>query len=160
MNRRERPALHRSAGRLLATGGADIPSGRCAPDMESVTGIGGLFFRAKDPDALAKWYRDTLGVALVPENYEQSPWTQEAGPTAFTPFPQESEYFPRDRVWMINFRVRDLDAIVAQLRAAGVLVTIDPEPYPIGRFARLADPDGNPIELWEPKPTTAATGTP
>lgn len=120
--------------------------------IEKVLGIGGLFFRAQDPKALAKWYRDNLGVSLIPDNSEASPWTQEAGPTAFAPFAMNSGYFgdPK-KVWMVNFRVRDLDAMAAQLRAAGIAVKIDPREYPNGRFARLQDPEGNPIELWEPK---------
>jgi glyoxylase I family protein len=119
--------------------------------VESVTGIGGLFFRSKDPERLGKWYRDHLGVNRVPDGNDSMPWTQEGGPTAFTPFPEDSDYFGADRVWMVNFRVRNLTAMVAQLTQAGVAVTVDPEPYPYGRFARLVDPDGNPIELWEPK---------
>lgn len=119
--------------------------------MELVTGIGGLFFRSKDPESLGRWYRDHLGVSLVPESSEGQPWTQEGGPTAFSPFPEDSDYFARDRAWMINFRVRDLDAMVAQLTGAGIAVKVDPAAYPFGRFAHLADPEGNPIELWEPK---------
>jgi glyoxylase I family protein len=118
--------------------------------MEKVTGIGGLFFRARDPKALAQWYRDKLGVDLVPTSYEESPWRQEAGPTAFAPFPADSDYFGRaEQSWMINFRVRNLGAMVKQLQAAGVAVKVDPEEYPNGRFARVHDPEGNPIELWE-----------
>jgi catechol 2,3-dioxygenase-like lactoylglutathione lyase family enzyme len=120
-------------------------------NMEQVTGIGGLFFRARDPKALGQWYQDHLGVALVPSNYEEPPGQQEAGPTVFTPFPETADYFGPDasKTWMVNFRVRSLDAM-AQLRAAGVSVEVDPQPYPNGRFARLYDPEGNPIELWEP----------
>ena len=119
--------------------------------MEQVTGIGGLFFRARDPKALGQWYRDHLGVALVPSNYEEPGWRQESGPTAFAPFPETTDYFgDAGKVWMVNFRVRSLDAMVAQLRAAGVTVEIDPQSYPNGRFARLYDPESNPIELWEP----------
>jgi glyoxylase I family protein len=118
--------------------------------MEKVTGIGGLFFRARDPKALAQWYRDKLGVDLVPTSYEESPWRQEAGPTAFAPFPADSDYFGRaEQSWMINFRVRNLAAMVKQLKAAGVAAKVDPEEYPNGRFARVHDPEGNPIELWE-----------
>jgi glyoxylase I family protein len=118
--------------------------------MEKVTGIGGIFFRAKDPTALRHWYQQHLGVTVTPTNYEQLPWRQEAGPTAFEPFPDDTSYFgPPGQVWMINFRVRDLAAMVTQLRAAGVDVMVDPEAYPNGRFARLYDPEGNPAELWE-----------
>lgn len=119
--------------------------------MEKVTGIGGLFFRARDPKPLARWYEKHLGVTVAPGTYEERPWFQQAGPTVFAPFPEATEYFgKRTHVWMVNFRVRDLDAIVAQLRAAGVEVTVDEQQYPNGRFARTHDPEGNPIELWEP----------
>jgi len=119
--------------------------------MERVLGIGGVFFRARDPKALAAWYEQHLGIPKVPESGDQEPWKQEAGTTAFSPFPQTSKYFGRDeQQWMLNFRVRDLDAMAAQLRAAGIEVDVNPEAYPFGRFARLHDPEGNPIELWEP----------
>jgi len=120
--------------------------------MEHVIGIGGLFFRAINPEALSHWYRENLGIDLVPPDYSQKPWSQEAGPTVFAPFPNDTDYFgdPKKN-WMINFRVRDLDAIVKQLRSAGTDVSVDAELYPNGRFARLCDPEGNPIQLWEPK---------
>lgn len=121
--------------------------------MEKVSGIGGFFFRARDPDALAAWYRDNLGVALVPSNEGDEPWVQEAGVCAFTPFEETTDHFgDRSKVWMLNFRVRDLDAMVAQLRGAGVSVEVGAEAYSFGRFARLSDPEGNPLELWEPGP--------
>ena len=120
--------------------------------MEKVLGIGGFFFRARDPAALGQWYEKHLGIALVPTSYDQEPWQQEAGPTAFAPFPKDTDYFGRaEQAWMINFRVRDLDAMVAQLRAAGIEVEVVAEEYPNGRFARLSDPEGNPIELWQAK---------
>lgn len=119
--------------------------------MEKVTGIGGLFFRARDPKALAAWYQDHLGVDPVPTDYAMQPWRQEAGPTAFAPFPRDTKYLgDLDKSWMINFRVRDLDAMVAQLRQAGVAVEVVTEAYPNGRFAHLSDPEGNRIELWQP----------
>lgn len=118
--------------------------------MEKVTGIGGFFFRAKDPRALAQWYREHLGIDRVPTSYQQQPWVQEAGPTAFAPFPQDTSMFGRaEQQWMINFRVNDLNAMVEQLRAAGIEVEVDPEIYPNGLFAQLKDPEGNPIQLWE-----------
>jgi glyoxylase I family protein len=120
-------------------------------EMEKVTGIGGLFFRAHDPTALGRWYQQHLGVSLTPSSYEQSVWQQEAGPTVFAPFAETSDYFgDAHKVWMVNFRVRDLDRMAAQLRAAGIEVKTDPQSYPNGRFARLHDPEGNPIELWQP----------
>jgi predicted enzyme related to lactoylglutathione lyase len=120
--------------------------------MEKVTGIGGFFFRSADPKALAAWYEEHLGVAPVPTSPDQQPWRQEAGATAFAPFPAKSDYFGDSaKQFMLNFRVRDLDAMVAQLRNAAIEVEVDPETYSIGKFARLQDPEGNPIQLWEPK---------
>ena len=123
--------------------------------MEKVVGIGGLFFRAKDPASLARWYEQHLGVAPAPTDHGGSPWSQEAGPTVLSPFPESTDYFgDPDKRWMLNFRVRDLDALVAQLRAGGVDVEVSPDDSPIGRFARLRDPEGNPIELWQPAAPT------
>ena len=80
--------------------------------MQRVTGIGGFFFRSENPDGLAKWYRDHLGIDLVPQDYDTPPWQQQAGPTAFAPFPKDSEYFGRaEKNWMLNLRVVDLDAM-------------------------------------------------
>jgi glyoxylase I family protein len=119
--------------------------------MERVSGIGGFFFRARDPSALKTWYRNHLGIDLTPTSYDQQPWRQEAGPTAFEPFPADTDFFGRkEQMWMLNFRVRNLGAMVAQLRNAGIAVEVDKETYPNGRFARLADAEGNPIQLWQP----------
>ncbi len=111
-----------------------------------VTGIGGLFFRARDPAALAAWYASHLGVESAPV------WPQEAGPTVFAPFAADSDYWSADRGWMLNLRVAGLDALLARLAEAGVAAERrakwdDPA---IGRFARIHDPEGNPVELWEP----------
>jgi glyoxylase I family protein len=119
--------------------------------MEKVLGIGGLFFRSSDPERLAQWYADNLGIDIVPQDYITPPWQQAAGSTVFAPFPDDTDYFgDRAKQWMINFRVRDLDAITSQLTAAGIAVTVHPHRLPNGRFAQLCDPEGNPIELWEP----------
>lgn len=137
-----------STGQLLA----DTPPTSTSLPKQRVAGIGGLFFRANDPAALARWYLDKLGIDLVPSDYGQKPWSQEAGPTAFAPFPKDTVFGKnKDQGWMIDFRVDDLDAMVAQLRASGEQVKVDPKVYPNGRFARLYDPEGNHIELWEPK---------
>jgi glyoxylase I family protein len=112
---------------------------------ERVEGIGGVFFRARDPERLRRWYGEHLGVTFDPL------WEQRAGPTVWGPFEADTDYFGRaDQAWMINFRVRDLDAMVAQLRAAGIEVEPGPQAEEAGRFARTWDPEGNPIELWEP----------
>jgi glyoxylase I family protein len=120
-------------------------------ERERVAGIGGLFFRAKDPKALGNWYREHLGIGLTPASGGEPVWVQEAGKTVITPFPEKTGYFgDPSKVWMVNFRVHDLDKMIAQLRTAGIEVK-DPQTYPnVGRFARLHDPEGNPIELWQP----------
>jgi glyoxylase I family protein len=120
-------------------------------EMEKAAGIGGLFFRSHDPKALANWYQQHLGISLTPTSEGGTPWQQEAGPTAFTPFPETTKYFgDPNKGWMVNFRVHDLNKLVSQLRAAGIEVK-DPESYPgIGSFTRIHDPEGNPIELWQP----------
>jgi glyoxylase I family protein len=125
-------------------------------EMEKVTGIGGLFFRAHDPKTLARWYQEHLGISVIPSSGQDSVWQQEAGPTAFAPFKETTDYFgDPSKAWMVNFRVRDLDKMAAQLQAAGIVVKIDPQSYPNGRFARLHDPEGNPIELWQSKASDA-----
>jgi len=114
----------------------------------TVTGIGGVFFRAKDPDALTQWYKTHLGV--VGEGW--TPWEQAAGPTLFQPFGAATDKWASDKQWMMNFRVSDLDALMSSLKAAGVEVKTDPswESPEVGRFALIHDPEGNAVELWEP----------
>jgi glyoxylase I family protein len=119
--------------------------------VEKVTGIGGLFVRARDPASLARWYEEHLGVLRTPTEYGAPSWEQDAGPTVFEPFPERTRYFREaSKQWMVNFRVKDLAAMVEQLRSHGVDVEVDAEVYPNGRFARLADPEGNPSQLWQP----------
>lgn len=115
--------------------------------MEKVTGVGGIFFRARDPEALGAWYETHLGVTI-----SQHVWMTEAGMTVIAPFPADTDYFGAEtQQWMINFRVGDLDKLAAQLEAAGIAVERRAEwDSVVGRFARIHDPEGNPIELWEP----------
>jgi glyoxylase I family protein len=88
--------------------------------MKKVTGIGGLFFHAKDPEALGRWYQEHLGVTMTPSSYEELPWWQEAGPSGVSPFPETTEYFGDSKqMWMVNFRVRDLDAMVGTATGSG-----------------------------------------
>ncbi|MEM7663044.1 MAG: VOC family protein [Pseudomonadota bacterium] len=132
------------------------PSQAEPPKGTGVTGFGGFFFRAENPAALADWYLENLGIDKVPTTYEVEPWSQEAGPTVFSPFPADAETFaPEGKSFVLNFRTNDLDGLVAHLRSNGSEVTIDEELYPNGRFAGLEDPEGNPIQLWEPKDPTA-----
>ncbi|GAA1880875.1 VOC family protein [Lapillicoccus jejuensis] len=117
----------------------------------TVTGIGGFFFRAQDPAALSAWYARHLGVGTG----EYGTWETSAGPSVFAAFPAGSDQLPADRPWMLNLRVEGLDALVASLTAAGVDVVTDPawDGPEVGRFARIHDPEGNPVELWEPATT-------
>ncbi len=119
-------------------------------DVQKVLGIGGVFFRSRDPKALAAWYRDHLGIDLVPETAEGTPWITEGGVTVFAPFAVDTDYFPPEKQVMINFRVADLAAMEAQLHAAGIETFNQSEMDGIGKFAHLHDPEGNAIELWEP----------
>lgn len=119
--------------------------------MEKVLGFGGFFFRADDPAALAEWYLTHLGIDKVPMDYDTPCWRQEAGDTVFAPFEKVTDYFgDREKAFMLNFRVSDLEAMVTQLEASRVEVRRDSQVHPNGRFAWLNDPEGNPIELWEP----------
>jgi len=122
--------------------------------VEKVLGIGGFFWRSHDPKGLGKWYEEHLGIPREAESYDALPWVQDAGTTIFVPFRQDTTYFAVDKQWMINFRVRNLAAMVAQLAAKGVGVEVDPEHYPNGWFATLKDPEGNTIQLWEEEPYT------
>ena len=118
---------------------------------ETVAGIGGFFFRSRDPKALSQWYKEHLGVLPSPTTANEKVWEQEAGPTVFSAFPETTKYFGNpEKMWMINFRVRNMDRIVAQLKAAQIEVKVLPPEEGVGKFAHLNDPEGNPIELWEP----------
>ncbi|RZQ55727.1 glyoxalase [Pseudidiomarina tainanensis] len=124
--------------------------GAVAAEREKVLGFGGVFFKAENPKALALWYEEHLGVKQTPTTYEEQPWVQAGGSTVFGVFNAKTKYFGADdQQFMFNFRVADLDAMVSQLREAGIEVEVDPETYPNGRFARLAGPEGNPIQLWQ-----------
>ena len=115
-----------------------------------VTGIGGFFFRAKDPKGLAAWYQTYLGINLAPTDMEMMPWVAEGGVTVFAPFDMDTDYFPKDRAFMLNFRVESLDEALHDLRAAGIEISHEQAMDGVGRFARIHDPEGNPVELWEP----------
>ncbi|MCB2098360.1 MAG: hypothetical protein KDE05_12055, partial [Parvularculaceae bacterium] len=114
-----------------------------------VTGIGGFFFRSKDPEGLRAWYAKHLGVGAG----EYGVWETQSGPSVFSPFAANSDYFAADKQWMLNLRVDDLDGLCAKLQEAGIEVITKPEwNMPgVGRFARIHDPEANAIELWEPE---------
>jgi predicted enzyme related to lactoylglutathione lyase len=120
--------------------------------VERVTGIGGVFQRAGRAESLRAWYADQLGIDTSEWGGKQFEWTP-GGSTTWTIFDRDSEYFGRsDPAFMVNFRVADLDAMLAQLRAAGVEVIEGPEQSEFGRFGWAVDPEGTRFELWEPPP--------
>lgn len=124
--------------------------------MERVTGIGGIFLKARDPKGLAAWYRDHLGVPIE-EDQVYGTFTAGTDParpeqTVWSAFPEDTAYFePSEAPFMVNYRVANLDAMLAQLRAAGATVEDTVEDYAYGRFGWASDPEGNRFELWEPK---------
>ena len=116
--------------------------------MKNITGIGGFFFRSKDPKALKEWYINMLGVDV-----QEMVWQQQAGPTVFEPFKQDTDYWSGDKQWMLNFRVANLKSLIQDLEGKGITVVQKEEWNSIpeyGTFARIEDPEGNPLELWEP----------
>jgi predicted enzyme related to lactoylglutathione lyase len=123
----------------------------------AVLGIGGLFFRAKDPDMLTSWYKEHLNVGPGCTADDGGPtdewsWMARGGPTVFSPFKQDTDYFPADKSFMLNLRVDGLQQLIGRLANAGIAVETREEwDHPdVGHFARIHDPEGNPIELWEP----------
>ena len=121
-----------------------------------VLGIGGLFFRAQDPDALSAWYREHLGVGAGCAAEDTGPvdewsWNTQGGPVVFAPFKADTDYFAADKQFMLNLRVAGLAAMIEALKAANIAVETRAEwdSPETGRFARLHDPEGNAIELWE-----------
>ncbi len=116
-------------------------------ERERVTGIGGVFFRAQDPKALADWYREHFGVPVTDDGTVVFP---ESRNTVWAAFSDDTNYWPSEKQFMTNFTVRDLDAMLAQLRAAGVPVDDRMEDLEYGRFGWCTDPEGNRIELWQP----------
>jgi predicted enzyme related to lactoylglutathione lyase len=116
--------------------------------MERALGIGGYFFRANDPEALAAWYEAALGITGMSAG---GSWEQAAGPTVFAPFPADTDYFgAANQQAMLNFRVANLDAMLSQLRTAGAAVEDEVAEASFGRFGHAVDPEGNRFELWEP----------
>jgi predicted enzyme related to lactoylglutathione lyase len=121
--------------------------------MPQVTGIGGIFFRSNDPQALAAWYAEKLGIPVEPSFGGAIFRWQEGGSTVWSAFAEDTDYFGRrTQGFMINYRVDDLDAMLAQLRDAGVAVDDKVQDDGYGRFGWATDPEGNRFELWEPPP--------
>jgi predicted enzyme related to lactoylglutathione lyase len=128
--------------------------------MERVQGIGGVFVKARDPKALAEWYREHLGVPVESGQAHGVLISGGAGEmTVWSVFPADTGYFgPGPATFMVNYRVKNLDAMLAQLRAAGAKVEDKVEDHDYGRFGWASDPEGNRFELWEPPATPPTTG--
>ena len=124
--------------------------------MAKITGIGGVFIKStNDKDALAAWYRDNLGLKFEDWGGSIINWKDDAqvdgGMTVWTTAPADSKWFaPSESGFMINYRVDDLDGLLAQLKQNGVLIVKGPDEEFNGKFAWIMDPDGNKVELWEP----------
>lgn len=130
--------------------------------MERVTGIGGIFFKSPDPKALGAWYRDHLGIDVQSWGAAVFDWHEDTDParprcTVWSPFKDDTTYFaPSTARFMINYRVDNLDRMLAQLRAMGDKVDDKVDESEQGRFGWVMDPDGNRIELWQPAPESPA----
>lgn len=122
--------------------------------MERALGIGGVFLRASDPDALRAWYGRHLGIEI--EEWGGTVFAADAGDqTVWSIFSGDTEYWPAEKEAMLNYRVRDLDAMLAQLREAGVDVDENVQEFEYGRFGWAVDPEGNRFELWQPPAATS-----
>ncbi len=123
--------------------------------MKRVTGIGGIFFKSKDPKQTKNWYKNHLGLNTdeygTSFEWREADHPEKKGYTAWNIMPESTDYFkPSEKDFMINFRVDDLEALVEQLKKEGVTVLDEIETYEYGKFVHILDPEGNNIELWEP----------
>lgn len=124
--------------------------------MAKALGIGGIFFKSRDPKALMAWYQSALGMPAESPDYATffSATMPGGGCTTFSPFKSTTDYFaPSQRDFMFNLVVDDLDGALSQVAAAGAELVGEVESYEYGRFGRFMDPDGNKVELWEPSAT-------
>lgn len=124
--------------------------------MARITGIGGIFFKANDPKALGDWYQKHLGLSLEEWGGAILKWPDDAaedkGLTVWSLAKSDSQWFaPSNSSFMVNYRVDDMDGLLEQLRTGGVAIQKGPEKHENGRFAWVMDPEGNKVELWEPK---------
>ena len=123
--------------------------------MKKVTGIGGIFFKTKDPKKISKWYGDNLGLVINPYGsvfeFRQGAAPDKKGYTVWSPFKEDTDYFaPSEEPFMVNYRVADLKALIEDLREKGVKIVGEIEEFEYGKFAHILDPEGRKIELWEP----------
>lgn len=133
---------------------AGLVTAATAPPAGHITGVGGIFFKAKDPKALAAWYRDVLGMPVEAWGGAALRYDAPQHPPAlaWNAFPTSTKYFePSKSGLMINYAVDDMDALLVRLRSKGVKILKRDDSDPNGRFAWILDPEGNKVELWEPK---------
>jgi catechol 2,3-dioxygenase-like lactoylglutathione lyase family enzyme len=120
--------------------------------MARVTGIGGVFFRSEDPQALQEWYVEHLGLSPENSGFVVMSWGDAGGTTIWAPFPVDTDYFESANQWMVNYRVDDLDGLLTKLRDEGVRVDDETMEDENGKFGWCWDSEDNKIELWEPPP--------
>lgn len=123
--------------------------------MKKVTGIGGVFFKCKEPDKVREWYKTHLGVEAneygATFEWRETDDPTKKGQTQWSPFSESTKYFdPSTKDFMINYRVENLEELVEELKKAGVTITDKIEVYDYGKFIHILDPEGNKIQLWEP----------
>ena len=124
--------------------------------MKRATGIGGIFFKTKDPVAMKTWYEKHLGINMDPSYGTSFEWRHAAdaekkGYTAWSPFPEDTDYFePSKKQFMVNYRVADLEKLLEVLKEEGVEIVGKMQTFEYGKFAHVLDPEGNKVELWEP----------
>ncbi|HMS64476.1 MAG TPA: VOC family protein [Ignavibacteria bacterium] len=143
------------SNRTLSEENSDLKKELTYSKSLKVNGIGGIFFKSKDPEAIKKWYYDNLG--LVPNDYgsifsfRKFDNPDVKGYLQWSPFGEKTKYFlPSEKDFMINYRVANMDELVKELKTSGVTFTDTVESYEYGKFVHIMDPDGNKIELWEP----------
>jgi len=123
--------------------------------MKKVTGIGGIFFKTKDPKKISDWYGENLGLVINPYGsvfeFRQGAAPDKKGYAVWSPFKEDTDYFaPSEEPYMVNYRVADLKALIDDLREKGVKIVGEIEEFEYGKFAHILDPEGRKIELWEP----------
>jgi predicted enzyme related to lactoylglutathione lyase len=123
--------------------------------MKKVTGIGGIFFKSQDPAKVKEWYKTHLGMDVTDYgakfNWRQDKDPEQKGYTVWSPFPEKTKYFePSSKDFMINYQVEDIEALLEELKTAGVTVLDDVQTYEYGKFAHILDVEGNKIELFQP----------
>jgi len=143
------------ANTILSEENSNLKKELAHTQSKKVTGVGGIFFKSKDPDMLKEWYYKNLG--LVPNEYgsifefRNTDKSEDKGYLQWSPFKETTKYFlPSEKDFMINFRVENMEELVKDLMSSGITFTDTVETYEYGKFVHIMDPEGNKVELWEP----------